>query len=360
VFPGFRPDNILTGQVTLPAKSYPHVAALLSFTERLATALDRQPGVLATGFATNVPLSGISNRSAATVRGYTRGPGESPRGHYSYGVGGDYFAVLGYSLREGRYLTAADSRRTERVCVVDEAFARRYWPAGGAIGQVVFHGPQEGPDADAFRVVGVVGAVKQAALAEADGLGAVYYPFVHRADRNVFVVARTSLRPEALGNTLRDVVRTIDAELPVNDIKSMDGRIADSLVDRRSPALLAAAFSAMAVLLAAIGTYGVLTYAVSERRKEIGIRMALGARPDQVRRQFLSVALRLLAVAAILGLGGAWLTGRAMQAILFQVPAVHLPTLVATAVIISLVSLVACLLPAHRAARISPTEALNH
>ena len=166
------------------------------------------------------------------------------------------------------------------------------------------------------------------------------YPFVHRAERNIFVVTRTSLRPEGLGNTLRDVVRTIDAELPVNDIRSMDGRIADSLVARRSPALLAAAFSAMALLLAAIGTYGVLTYAVSERRREIGLRMALGARPEQVRRQFLSVALRLLAVATALGLGGAWLTGRAMQAILFQVPAVHAPTLLATAVIITLVSLV--------------------
>jgi predicted lysophospholipase L1 biosynthesis ABC-type transport system permease subunit len=224
----------------------------------------------------------------------------------------------------------------------------------------VFQGPNEGPDAEAFRVVGVVGAVKQAALAEEDGLGAVYYPFVYRAERNIFVVTRTSLRPEGLVSTLRDVVRTIDAEVPVNDIRSMDERIADSLVDRRSPALLAAAFSAMALLLAAIGTYGVLTYAVSERRKEIGIRMALGARPDQVRRQFLSVALQLLAVATVLGLGGAWLTGRAMQTMLFQVPAVHVPTLVATAVVISLVSLVACLLPAHRAARISPMEVLNH
>jgi predicted permease len=360
VSPGFRPDNILTGQMTLPGKNYPDDAALVAFAERLMTGLDRQPGVLASGIATNVPLSGVSNKSATTAKGYTRLPGESPRGHYSYGVGGDYFTVLGHSLREGRYLTAADSRSTVRVCVVDEAFARRYWPEGSAIGQQVFQGPQERADAEAFRIVGVVGAVKQAALAEEDALGAVYYPFVHRLDRDIYVVTRTSLRPAVLGNTLRQAVRTIDSELPVTDIRSMDGRIADSLVARRSPALLAAAFSLMALLLAAIGTYGVLTYAVSERRREIGLRMALGARPDQVRRQFLSLALRLQVVATALGLFGAWFTGRAMQTILFQVPAIHVPTLAATAVTITVVSLVACLLPAHRAARISPTEVLNH
>ena len=360
VSPGFRPDNILTGQMTLPGKNYPDDAALVAFAERLMTGLDRQPGVLASGVATNVPLSGTSNKSATTAKGYTRRPGESPRGHYSYGVGGNYFTVLGYSLREGRYLTAADSRSTARVCVVDDAFARRYWPEGSAIGQQVFQGPEEGADADAFRIVGVVGAVKQAALAEDDALGAVYYPFVYRLDRDIYVVTRTSLRPEALGNTLREVVRTIDSELPVTDLRSMDGRIADSLVARRSPALLAAAFSLMALLLAAIGTYGVLTYAVSERRREIGLRVALGARPDQVRRQFLSLALRLQVVATALGLCGAWFTGRAMQTILFQVPAIHVPTLVATAVAITLVTLVACLLPAHRAARISPIEVLNH
>ncbi len=150
VSPGFRPDNILTGQMTLPGKNYPDDAALVAFAERLMTGLDRQPGVLASGVATNVPLSGTSNKSATTAKGYTRRPGESPRGHYSYGVGGDYFTALGHSLREGRFLTAADSRSTARVCVVDDAFARRYWPEGSAIGQQVFQGPEEGADADAF------------------------------------------------------------------------------------------------------------------------------------------------------------------------------------------------------------------
>ena len=138
----------------------------------------------------------------------------------------------------------------------------------------------------------------------------------------------------------------------------MDTRIADSLVAQRSPALLAAIFSLIALLLIAVGTYGVLSYAVTERRREIGVRMALGARPEQIRGQFLGLALRLLAAGTTLGLLGAWLTGRAMRTLLFQVPPVHAATFAAAAGIIGVVSLAACLLPARRAARVSPMEAL--
>ena len=204
VSPGFRSANVISGQITLPGSSYPDQAALVTFTERLAARLAQQPGIVATGFVTNVPLSGISNRSAATVRGYAPAPGESPRGIYSYSVAGDYFAALGYTLREGRFLTGDDSRRRERVCVVDEDFARRNWPGTTAIGKELFEGGQPGANAEAFRVVGVVGAVKQADVTEADALGAVYYPLGHRADRNVFVVARTAAGAGSPGAVLRD------------------------------------------------------------------------------------------------------------------------------------------------------------
>jgi predicted permease len=361
VSPGFRPGNVLSGQLVLPVRSYSGQQARLAVAERITAELGRQPGVQAVGFATNVPLSGVSNKSAATVQGHRPRPGEPPHAVYSYSVGGDYFSTLGITLREGRFLTAEDSRRAERYCVVDEDFARRYWPKngphGGAIGQKIFEGGSG--EGEAYTIVGVVGPVKQAGLAEDEAQGAVYYPYGHRADTGIYVVVRASLPPESLGPALRRAIRAVDPELPVNDLRSMETRIADSLVSRRSPALLAGLFAGIALLLTAIGTYGVLSYAVAQRRREIGLRMALGARPEQIRGEFLRLALRLITAGTLVGVLGALLTGRVMQAVLFQVSPLPAPLLVGTVAILSLVALAACLQPAERAARISPMEALS-
>jgi predicted permease len=358
VFPGFQSDHILTGQILLPWADYPDGAARLAFVEKLIDKTGHLPGVLSAGVVNNVPFSGNSGKSAATVKGHVLRPGESPRGHYSYGVGGDYFRAMVFSLRAGRFLTAADSHRPEWVCVVDEDFARYYWPNTSAIGQRLWEGSEAGKDAEAFTVVGVVGGAKQAGLTEDEAQGAIYYPYVFRTDDSFFVTVRTSLPPESLGLALQRVVRQVDPDIPVNDLRSMDTRIADSLVARRSSALLAGLFSGIALLLTAIGTYGVLSFAVAQRRREIGLRMALGAQSGQIRSQFLYLSLRLLAGGTILGVIGAWLTGRAMQAVLFHVPALNPAILVGTVCVMGLVSLIACLLPSQRAARISPMEAL--
>jgi predicted permease len=358
VSPGFQSDHILTGQILLPWADYPDGTSRMKFVENLMDKIGRLPGVLSAGVVNNVPFSGNSGKSAATVKGHILRPGESPRGHYSYGVGGDYFRAMGFSLRAGRFLTAADSHRSERVCVVDEDFARYYWPRASAIGQRLWEGSEAGKDAEAFTVVGVVGAAKQAGLTEDEAQGAIYYPYVFRIGDSVFVAVRSSLPPESLGSTLQKVVRQIDADLPVSDVRSMDNRIADSLVARRSPALLAGLFSSIALLLTTIGTYGVLSYAVAQRRREIGVRMALGAQPGQIRSQFFYLSLRLLAAGTLLGLFGAWQAGRAMQAVLFHVPALNLAILAGTVGVMGAVSLVAGLLPSQRASRISPMEAL--
>jgi len=358
VSPGFRPDHVLTGRVSVPWSKYQNWTARLGFNERLLKEAASQPGIVAAGIVNNVPLSGNSGKSAATVKGHRSRPGESPRGHYSYGVDGDYFAAMGFSLREGRFLTADDSRRAERACVVDEDFARYYWPQGSALGQRLFEGGEETKDAEAFTVVGVVGAVKQAGLTDESAQGAFYYPYALRTDDNLFLVVRTRVPPESLEHTLQQAIRQIDPEVPVNDFRSMDTRIADSLAGRRSPALLAGIFSAIALLLTAVGTYGVFSYSVAQRRREIGVRMALGARPGQIRAHFLGLALRLLAVGTILGIMGAWLAGQALRTLLFQVPPLNVAIFAAAAGVIGIVSLIACLVPSHRAARISPLEAL--
>jgi predicted permease len=354
-----RTDQVITGQFTLPYAPFPAGSSQrVAVLDRLLEAIGQQPGVAAAGTITNVPLSGDNGKTAITPRGYVPQPGESLHGHYSYGITGDYFSAIGIPLREGRFLTSADSHRPDRVCVVDEDFARRYWPKGGAIGQRVFQGT-DSDDAKLFTIVGVVGAVKQAELTEPQGQGAVYVPYRYRDSGNIFVVTRTSQRPEAFADSLRKLVRATDPELAITDIRSMDMRIAESLIGRRSPAMLAGIVAGVALLLAAIGTYGVLSYTIAQRRREIGIRMALGAQTRQIRTQFLSLGLRLLAAGILVGVMGAWVAGKAMQSVLFGVPALHLVTLVGTALVMAAASLVACLIPARRASRVDPMIALR-
>jgi predicted permease len=359
VAPGFRSAHVLSGQISLPWKTYATWPARVGFVERLMEEVGQQPGVAAVGTITNLPLSGRKGKSAITPKGYVPRAGESVRAHYLYGVAGDYFAALGIPLRAGRLLDSADLRRPDRICVVDEDFARRYWPQGSAVGQQLFLSLKQEADSEAFTIVGVVGAVKQAALTEDQALGAVYSPYNNHFDDKLFVVVRTSALPESFGATLQTIVRKIDPELPLNDLRTMDARIADSLVAQRSSALLIGLFAGVALLLTAIGTYGVLSYAVSQRHREIGIRIALGALPSQIGRQFLSLGLRLLAIGTVLGIVGAALAGRVMQTLLFNVPALHFVTLVGTLVILSAVALVACLIPARRAAKVDPMEALR-
>lgn len=357
--PGFQAESVLTGQVALPWNRYPDGATRQAFVDRLTDALSHQPGVASAGIATNIPFSGNSNKSSATIKGRPWLAGQTPHAVYTYAVGGEYFAAMRIPLERGRFIGASDTHSASLACVVDADFAGYFFPRGDALGQRVFLGSQEGPDSEAYTIVGIVGPVKQAGLADEDALGAVYYPYNERFDNNVFVVARTAVPPDSLAEAVQRVVRRIDPELPVNNLRAMETRIDRSLLSRRSPAMLAALFAGIALLLTALGTYGVLSYAVAQRRREIALRMALGAAPAQVRRQFVGLASRLLLAGLGLGLAGAWMMGRAMEGILFHVPPVDAGVLGLTTAVMAVVCLVACLLPSHRAARISPSEALG-
>jgi predicted lysophospholipase L1 biosynthesis ABC-type transport system permease subunit len=200
--------------------------------------------------------------------------------------------------------------------------------------------------------------VKQTDLAETERLGAIYEPYYFSTDFRLLV--RASVPVNTLIPAVRRRVRELDPVMPVDHFKTLQTCIDESLVTRRSPAILAALFAGVALLLAALGTYGVLAYAVAQRRREIGVRMALGALPAQIARLFLGLGLRLLAAGLLLGGFGAWAAGRAKQSLLFQVPSFHAPTFAGTAIVLCAVTWIACLLPAWRAARVDPMEALRH
>ncbi|HXT31156.1 MAG TPA: ABC transporter permease [Vicinamibacterales bacterium] len=359
ISPGFNSARVLSGQISLPVRTYPDTPARRQFVDRLMQALERQPGISAAGLVTNVPFSGRDIKSAITVEGWRPAPGDSVRGHYGYGVGGRYFAAMGMPLVEGRFLEPGDIQRGDRLVVVDEDFAGRYWPGGSALGHRLFAGPRAGSDAEAYTIVGVVGSQKQAGLTDTASTGAVFFPYADRFDTELFLVARTLLAPESLASSMRQAVRDVDADLSVSDLRSMDTRIADSLVARRSPAVLAGIFSALALLLTAIGTYGVISYAVATRRREIALRIALGATPGRMGREFVALSLRLVALGSAAGLAGAWLASGALRTLLYSVPPMHAPTLAVSAATLCALSLAACVLPAVRAARVSPAEALR-
>lgn len=356
--PGFQADHVLTGQLILPRKNYSEWRTRLAFVERLSAAMQAEPGVTAVGITTALPLTGNVDNSAITVEGVVSNAGESIRAHYVTGVTAGYFGAMGIPLREGRLLEPADEHREQRVCVVDEEFARRYWPGRSALGRRIVKGPQF-VEAEAHTIVGVVGNVKQNELTERSPQGALYMPYRWYAGSQFRTVVRTPLPPATLAPRLKQVVLRLDPELPVDESKPMQALVDESLVSRRSPALLAGLFAAVALLLSAIGTYGVLAYAVGQRRREIGVRMALGAQPAQVRAQFFALGAKLLLAGLGLGVLGAWFAGQAMQRILFGVDVFHVGVLLATTGVLSAVVLLATFLPSHRASRLSPLEALR-
>lgn len=355
--PGFQPDRVLTGQLSLPDKKYPDIETRLAFIERLLSELRTQPGVTNVGITSNLPMTGRANNMAIAIEGIEPKSGESMRAHYVSAASADYFRALGVPLLQGRLLDDADNYREQKVCVVDEEFARRYWPGQSALGHRLSNGVLN--EENAHTIVGVVGNIKQNDLSERSALGALYFPYKSFPTNQLYVALRTSLTPEVLGPTLTQTVLRLDPELPVDQLKSMQTWIDDSLVSRRSPAVLASIFGGVALLLAAIGTYGVLAYTVGQRTREIGVRMALGALPRQILTQFLGLSAKLLIAGLSIGVVGAWFTGRAMQSELFGVSAFQAGILLATAAIMIFVVMLATFLPSRSASRVDPLVALR-
>jgi predicted permease len=359
VSPGFRAENVVTGRFNLPWKGYHDLQSFQSFFDRLRDRTSRMPEVAAAGAVSNVPLGGGGVSGAITVAGRERAPGEAVAVHERLGVAGDYFAVMQIPLVSGRFLDASDEPQDRRHCVVDASVARRYWPGGDAVGQRLYLGAEVRPGDEPYTVVGVVGAVKHASLTEDDRAGAIYLPFTHNFFRNYYLAARTRVAPDAAAPLLARALREIDPELPLSDVRSMEVRIADSLAERRSPALLTALFAVAALVLSCIGLYGVLAYSVAQRAREFAIRMALGARRAAVLRSVLGAGARLVGAGLAIGLAVALAFSGKLSSHLFAVAPRDPWTFAVVALLFGALASIACVLPARRATRVDPMDVLR-
>jgi predicted permease len=365
VRPGFEPTHVLTGRVSPPASRYKEDAQLVAFWNQLLDRVRRLPGVQAAGTTTNIPLGGDFSDSVILAEGYAMSPGESLISPYNSSVSPGYFEAMTIPLKRGRLFTASDDERAPKVLIIDERLAERFWKNGDPVGRRMWkpesageltQGP--GPKSHFYTIVGVVGNVRTTGLTEKEPVGAYYYPFAQNVGRGMTLVTRTAAEPESLVSAIRQQVTAMDPELPFFAVKPMQLRVEESLVSRKTPMMLATLFGAIALFLAAVGIYGVLAYQVAQRRKEIGIRMALGSDGRRIFGLIVSEGLWLLCLGIGVGLAGAFAIRRGMESQLFGVQPMDPVVLALVTGVLGVVALVACAVPARRAARIDPLIAL--
>jgi len=363
VDPGFQPENVLTVQMSLPAKEY-GAEERLAFHRRLRREVEALPGVEAVGSIQILPLSGGVWSRAFTVEG--REVTEGLSSDYRV-ISPGYLEAMGIPILEGRGFTLRDDERAPRVAVVDESLARRFWPGETAIGRRIgfFDGENETP---VYReIVGVVRQVRSSRLDTAGGADSqrvqIYIPYAERPLGSFTLTVRTATAPTALKELVRRTVHALDPDLVVSHLRTMDEVVHGSLARQRFQTLLLGVFAGLAVVLAAVGLYGVMAYSVRQRRREVGIRMALGARLGDVMRSVLREGMVLVAWGLALGLLAAWgltrLLSTLLSGLLYEVPATDPWTWLGGAVLLALVALLACWLPARRAARVDPATALR-
>jgi putative ABC transport system permease protein len=315
----------------------------------------------------NLPLSGEGNSSVILAEDHVMSPGESVLSPNQLRASPGFFEAMRVPLRRGRFFTDSDTTAAPRVVIVDEVLARKFWPDRDPVGRRMYlpQSPQDvvkpGKDVTWLQVVGVVGAVKLSGLAErvSDQVGAYYFPYAQDPPRGIGLAVRTTGDPAALIATVRRSLASVDPELALFDVAAMPQRVERSLERRRTPMLLATVFAVVALLLASVGIYGVLAYQVSQRTREIGIRMALGSDATSVVRLVLREGIGLVTAGLLIGLVGAVALKQAIASELYGVAALDPIVIVSVVGLLAIASLMACLGPARRAAKVNPVVALS-
>jgi putative ABC transport system permease protein len=357
VKPGFDARNVLTLKLSLPAAQYDKATKVAAFYDEVLARVSALPGVLHAGAAFQTPFTPGADNSVFSIRGWQSNPGDPPpHADYAY-VSSDYFRTIGLPILKGRDFQPSDMRAgnyfaPNSVAIIDEELAKRFWPNGDALGGGISWS-KEGPWA---TIVGICATAQSKDLTE-QSKGTFYLPAYVSFST---LAVRTSGDPRPLASAIREQVLAVDPNQPVYDVKTMEERVALTLETRRFAVVLLGVFGAIALLLAAIGLYGVLAFVVSQRTREIGIHMALGARAHEVLLMVIKQGMSLVLVGVGFGLAGAYALTRMMRSLLFEVGPTDPLTFGVVALLLALVGLIACYVPARRATKVDPLVALRY
>jgi putative ABC transport system permease protein len=357
VNPGFQPHGLMTATLSLPPVQYDQPEKRIAFYRALLERLQVLPGVTSVGLGIPLPFSGNSSSASFSVEGREQAPGDpGPHGNVRWVTPG-YFESMSIPLKSGRYFSDSDRQGTEPVVVIDENLARQYWPGQDVVGKHMRNGGDNTPWS---TVVGVVGHIKHSDLATDEEKGTYYYSMFQVAPPYAGIVARTRQEPTSLASAIRQGVLAVDPKQPVDQLRTMERMIGDSLAAQRLATRLLGFFATAALFLAALGLYGVISYSVVQRTQEIGVRMALGAQPGEVLALVVGQGLRLAASGVGLGLVLAVICSRAVESQLFGVTALDPLTFVSMAAVLFASALLASYLPARRATKVDPLHALRY
>ena len=351
--PGFKTERVVTVDLSLPAIRYPSPPKRVEFYRTLLTEISALPGVVSAGITNGLPVTSSGGNSAIFVEGVTLPLFERPLADIR-NVNPDFFQTMGITLRSGALLSEAD--RDGRTAVISASLAERAWPNDQPLGKRFQIGSPQSP---VYEVVGVVGDVRGASLSGSLQFPTVYVPYWRRAFSEISLAVKTTDDPSATYELVRQTIRRLDSELPIPAMRTMDDVVMASVAPRQFQLRLVLSFGIVALLLAGLGVYGVVSYSVAQRTSELGLRIALGATPRTVARSVIRHAMLPVALGLCGGLVAAIAAGRVVRAMLFEVNPADPITLLSVAIVLFTVGMLACYLPARRAMRVDPLTALR-
>ena len=364
VSPGFDRKNLLVIRLSPPKTQYSNPEMVTAFYEQLSTRIENVPGVQSVSATSTLPLSGANIRINFTISG--RPPlslSEQPITQYRM-TGPDYFRTMKIPIRFGRDFTNRDTPRSQPVAIINDSFARRYWPAKGSIGaHIKIDDNNQGPRE--VEIIGVVGDVKHSGLHE-DAAPEIYAPISQIPEENVSLlinnmswVVRTSAEPLTMAGAVQREIQSVNANIPTSNTKSMEQLLSSSLAPSRFNLFLIGIFAIVALILASMGIYAVISYSVAQRTQELGLRMALGAQQRDVVRLVVGDGLKIVLIGVAIGLAGAFILTRVLSNLVFGISVTDPPTFVSMSLLFIVISLLASYLPARRAAKVDPIIALR-